>query len=72
VWLSFRSLGLCDQALSDLIIHRAKLWLDDGAIFGKKGSGFQRINLATSRATLTEALERLKNAILEFNQTQSA
>ena len=72
VWLSFRSLGLCDQALSDLIIHRAKLWLDDGAIFGKQGSGFQRINLATSRATLTEALERLKNAILEFNQTQSA
>jgi cystathionine beta-lyase len=72
VWLNFRSLGLCDQGLSDLIIHKAKLWLDDGAIFGKQGSGFQRINLATSRATLTEALERIKKAISELKVTQSA
>lgn len=59
VWLDFRGLGYCDSVLEDLIIHKAGLWLDSGAIFGKAGAGFQRINLATSRSTLHEALVRL-------------
>jgi len=59
VWLDFRGLGYCDDVLEDLIIHKAGLWLDSGAIFGKSGAGFQRINLATSRSTLKEALVRL-------------
>ena len=65
VWLDFRGLGLCDGELEDLIIHKAKLWLDDGAIFGKTGSGFQRINLATNRATLEEALLRIQRSLEE-------
>ena len=59
VWLDFRELGLCDKELEERIIYKAGLWLDSGAIFGKTGAGFQRINLATCRATLQEALERL-------------
>ena len=59
VWLDFRGLGYCNEVLEDLILHKAGLWLDSGAIFGQTGSGFQRINLATSRSTLKEALERL-------------
>ena len=31
-------------------------------IFGKAGEGFQRINVACPRATLTEALERIRKA----------
>ena len=65
VWLDFRGLGLSGKELEDLIIHKAGLWLDSGAIFGEAGQGFQRINIATSRATLTEALERLKKAVTE-------
>ena len=59
VWLDFRGLGYCNEVLEDLILHKAGLWLDSGASFGQTGSGFQRINLATSRSTLKEALERL-------------
>ncbi len=62
-WLDFRGLGLSGDALEDLIVNRAKLWLDSGAIFGKAGQGFERINIATSRSVLREALDRLQGAI---------
>lgn len=60
VWMDFRGLGLCEKDLEDRIVHRAKLWLDGGGIFGEVGKGFQRINIATSRSVLQEALERIK------------
>ena len=63
IWLDFRGLGLSDEALEDLIINKAKLWLDSGAIFGKVGAGFQRINIATQKLVVKEALDRIKNAI---------
>ena len=65
VWLDFRELGLCERELEDLIVNRAKLWLDSGAIFGKVGEGFERINIATQRSVLQEALERIRCAIDE-------
>ena len=65
VWLDFRETGLGVEELEDLIIHKAKLWLDSGKIFGEKGKGFQRINVACPRATLTEALERIRRALEE-------
>lgn len=60
VWLDFRGTGLDAAALDDLVIRRARLWLDSGAIFGKAGEGFQRINTACPRVILREALERLE------------
>lgn len=63
VWIDFRRLGLTTEELEDLILHKANLWLDSGAIFGAVGQGFQRINIACPRATLTKALEQLEAAI---------
>lgn len=63
VWLDFRKLSLTSEALEDLIIKKAKLWLDSGKIFGESGEGFQRINVACPRAVLKEALERIEKAI---------
>ena len=63
IWLDFRALGLSVKELDDRIINWAKLWLDSGKIFGKAGEGFQRINTACSRTTLTECLERLKRVL---------
>lgn len=67
VWLDFRDLGLCERELEDLIVNRAKLWLDSGAIFGKVGEGFERVNIATTRSVLREALERIREAIHEID-----
>ena len=64
VWLDFRDTGIPYQELDHRIIHDAKLWLDSGKIFGKLGEGFQRINVAAPRSTITECLERIKHKVL--------
>lgn len=63
IWLDFRGLGLCERELEDLIVNKARLWLDSGSIFGKAGAGFERINIATSRTVLKEALDRIRDAV---------
>lgn len=65
VWLDFRETGLGVEELEYLVIHKAKLWLDSGRIFGDCGKGFQRINVACPREPLTTALIRLEKALAE-------
>lgn len=65
VWLDFRETGLGVEELEYLVIHKAKLWLDSGRIFGDCGKVFQRINVACPRETLTTALIRLEKALTE-------
>ncbi|MDE6597946.1 MAG: pyridoxal phosphate-dependent aminotransferase [Clostridia bacterium] len=63
VWLDCRGLNLSDNQLADLFENKAKLWVDDGYIFGQGGSGFERINIACPRSVLRTALERLDAAV---------
>lgn len=63
VWADFRALGLSGPALEDLMLNKARLWLDEGYIFGKDGEGFERFNLACPRSVLADALERVKRAV---------
>ena len=63
-WLDCTELGLSKEALDDVIINKAKLWLDSGAIFGECAALFQRVVLACPRATLEEAMLRLEKALL--------
>lgn len=65
VWIDFRKLGLSGNELENLIVKKAGLWLDSGAIFGPAGEGYQRINVACPRKTLTEALDRIRDAVEE-------
>ena len=55
--------GWIAAVLDDVIINKAKLWLDSGAIFGEVAAQFQRVVLACPRATLEEAMRRLEKAI---------
>lgn len=63
VWMDFRALGMKGKELENFMLNKAKLWLDEGYIFGDAGDGFERINIACPRATLAEALSRLNAAI---------
>jgi len=62
-WLDCRDLGLSDARLHDLFLKDAKLWLDDGTMFGTGGSGFMRLNIACPRSLLVRALEQLEKAV---------
>lgn len=59
LWLDFSKTGLSDSEINDRVLNKAKVWLDSGSMFGKEGEKFQRINCATPRIILEEALKRI-------------
>lgn len=66
VWLDCRELGLDAQALEKFMLEKAKIWFDEGYIFGPEGEGFERINIACPRIILEEGLKRLERAVNEL------
>ena len=62
LWLDFSKLGLSDSEIDDIIVNKAKVWLDRGTMFGPEGEFYQRINVATPRPVLEEALTRIAKA----------
>ena len=62
LWADFRSFSLDAKSLEQFMTQEAKLFLDEGWIFGAEGEGFERINLACPRRYLQKALERLYQA----------
>jgi cystathionine beta-lyase len=63
VWVDFRGLNLNDHELNSLITDEARVWLSPGKSFGAGGSGFMRINAASPRSVVSEALDRIADAI---------
>lgn len=63
IWLDCRGLGLGHDALIDLFVNRARLALNDGAMFGMEGSGFMRLNVGEPRSEVLRAIGRLAEAI---------
>lgn len=59
LWLDFSKTGLSDSEINDKVLNKAKVWLDSGSMFGKEGEKFQRINCATPRIILEDALKRI-------------
>lgn len=64
-WVDCTSLAMDDEKLNDFMLKKAKLWLDEGTLFGIGGSKFMRINIACPRAVLKRALESLEKAVRE-------
>jgi cystathionine beta-lyase len=63
VWVDFSELGLDPEARKALLMDQARVYLDEGNLFGPEGAAFERINIACSRALLTEALQRIKRVV---------
>ena len=63
VWLDCRALGLPQEKLVELFVEKAKLALNDGAMFGPGGEGFMRLNVGTPRSVLAEAMSRIQKAV---------
>ncbi len=67
LWVDFRGLGLTHKEVERLMLS-AQLYLDDGAMFGDAGRGFERFNLALPRKALEAAMERLLKAWKELKE----
>jgi len=63
MWLDCSGLGMDDDTLERFFVEKAKLGLNTGISFGEGGSGFMRLNVGCPRATLEEAMRRLKGAV---------
>jgi cystathionine beta-lyase len=63
VWLDCRRLGLGKWELQQLMLEEARVYFDEGFVFGPGGEGFERINIACPRAVLAEALDRIRQAV---------
>lgn len=63
VWLDCRGLHLSHEGLVYLFVEEARLALNDGAMFGKEGEGFMRMNVASPRGMIRRALEQLERAL---------
>lgn len=63
VWLDCRDLGMDDETLNRFFLEKARLGLNRGDMFGTGGSGFMRMNIGCTKATLIRALHCLKEAV---------
>ncbi len=75
-WLDFRPIQKAtaadDEAVRRALLEEGGLWLSEGRQFGSQGSGFQRINIATSRALFDDAIGRLGQAVAALTGTRDA
>jgi cystathionine beta-lyase len=61
-WLDCRHIGI-ESNPSRFFMEKAKVWMNDGAVYGGSGDGFVRLNYACPRARLLEALDRMCHAL---------
>jgi len=71
VWIDCRELGLEPAARKALMMEDARLFLDEGELFGTEGEGFERINIACPRTILEEALERIKTTVARLKEKRA-
>lgn len=63
VWLDCRGLGMSHAGLIDLFVNKARVALNDGAMFGEGGSGLMRLNVGAPRASVVAVLDRIASAL---------
>jgi cystathionine beta-lyase len=63
-WIDITATGMTSQQYADLILEKAKVWVNPGTMYGpQSGEGYIRLNIATQHSRLMEALERIKDAL---------
>lgn len=63
MWLDCRGLGMSQKQLMYTFKAKAKLFPNDGTMFGPEGNGFVRLNVGCPRSTVVEAMRRLSEAL---------
>jgi cystathionine beta-lyase len=62
IWLDCREMGLTQEELNQFFVEEARLALNDGAMFGEEGVGFMRLNVASPRSVIEQAMKQLAEA----------
>jgi cystathionine beta-lyase len=62
MWLDCKGLNMSSAQIQEFMVAKAGLAVNPGRIFGDEGELFVRLNAATSRKILVEAMDNLRNA----------
>jgi len=65
VWLDCNEMGLNDEELNKFFLHKAKVGMNPGKMFGAGGEGFMRMNIGCPAATLMQGLDQIKEAFFK-------
>ena len=63
IWLDFNKVTQNDEELRELLYKKAKLGITLGTEYGIGGKGFARMNIASPKPMIIDALKRLEKAI---------
>lgn len=62
VWIDITATGLTAQQYADLLMDKARVWVNPGTMYGpQSGEGYIRVNVACPRSRLMEALQRIQS-----------
>ncbi len=62
-WLDLRAYGYSPEELESRMIEKGDVLFDMGAMFGREGEGFVRINAACPRPLVEECMKRIEKAL---------
>lgn len=63
IWLDCRKFGMSGKELQEFFVKQAGVGMNEGSTFGPGGEGFMRMNIATTRQTVTRAMEQIEKAV---------
>lgn len=71
LFLNCNELGFSTQkGLEDFFVDKAHLALNSGTLFGEEGKGFMRLNVASPRKRIEQAMSQLEEAYQKLEATQ--
>ena len=63
-WVDISAMGISAQQLCDRLLSEAHVWVNPGTMYGpESGRGYIRLNIATQRSRLEEALNRIAGVL---------
>ena len=71
LWLDCGELTIHAGEFAGFLRERTGLWLSDGAMFGKAGESFLRMNVACPRSLLEDGLRRLADGAEAWKKRNS-
>ncbi len=71
LWIDVRKITTTSKEFIKHLRKTTGLILADGAVYGKGGNGFVRMNVALPRSGLDDALSRLKHGVETYTKLQS-
>ncbi|MEL7648624.1 MAG: MalY/PatB family protein [Sedimentibacter sp.] len=70
-WMDFKELGMNKDELEEFMHMEAKVFFDEGYVFGEEGNGFERMNIACPTNVMMTALKRMVSAVKSYEKNKS-